>query len=98
MKCELCGRFILPEDRSKHHLIPKSLGGGNGPTVTLHEVCHKQIHALFDEKTLCNHLNTMKAIKANYNIQRFIKWIQNKPIDFKVKAKWSNNRRQRSMN
>lgn len=41
--CWLCGQSSSLED---HHVIPQSMGGQNGPTVTLCAVCHSAVHDL----------------------------------------------------
>jgi len=93
MNCELCGREIMAGDESKHHLIPKSNGGAYSPTAILHSVCHKQIHALFDNKRLSEQYNTMTKLKMHKDIKRFIKWVQKKPINFNPKMRISRKKR-----
>ena len=93
MICELCDREILVGDESRHHLIPKATGGKNGEKAILHTICHKQIHALYNEKTLANHLNTVSKLKNDMHIKRFIKWIKTKPLNFNTKARMSSIRR-----
>lgn len=87
MKCELCGREILKSEESKHHLIPKCMGGNKDEVVILHEICHKQIHALFTDRQLSKVYNTMDKLKDHYDVQRFIKWIGKKPLGFNIKVK-----------
>jgi len=92
MKCELCGREILAGKESSHHLIPKCRDGKYGPVAILHEICHKQIHALFDEKMLSKHYNTIEKLKARPDIVRFIKWIRKKDPGFNIKARRADGR------
>jgi len=87
MICELCKRMIIPEHESKHHLIPKCRGGLHGSYVYIHEVCHKQIHALFTEKQLELEYNTIEKLKSHKDVQRFIKWISKKPLNFNIKLR-----------
>ena len=77
--CPLCGRE-LDHTADSHHLIPKSKKGKE--TIRLHKVCHKKIHSLFDEKLLTTQYNTIEKLLENADIQKFVKWIQKKPIDF----------------
>lgn len=63
-----------------HHLIPKSQGGKE--TIPLHPICHRKIHALFNEKELARRFQTIEALRANEDIQSFVTWIKGKPPDF----------------
>ncbi len=65
---------------SKHHLIPKSEKGRD--TLYLHDICHQKIHSVFSEKELANKYNNVEALLTNHEIQKFVKWIKNKPVDF----------------
>ena len=87
MQCKLCNRQILIDNDSEHHLVPKSRGGSHGSTVTLHEMCHKQIHALFSERELAISYNDINSLKDHRDMKRFIKWINKKDPGFNVKVK-----------
>ena len=51
--CPLCERPIPPDaPQSLHHLIPKLKGGKGGPTILIHHICHKEIHATLTEVEL----------------------------------------------
>ena len=78
MKCLLCLREM--NKKSKHHLIPKSKKGKE--TVFLHRICHEAIHRTFTNTELKKHFNTIDKILENTDIQKFIQWVQNKPMDF----------------
>ena len=87
MKCELCGREIVKGYESNHHLVPKARGGLHIATAVLHSVCHKQIHALFNNRELGLFYNTVPKLKAHRDVKRFIKWVSKKPINFNSKTK-----------
>lgn len=94
MFCELCEREILPGDKSVHHLVPKTnTNGKNSLTIVLHTICHRQIHALYSEKVLAKHFNTIDKLKNDSNIQRFVRWLTKRPLEFVAKARVSNSRR-----
>jgi hypothetical protein len=82
--CPLCGRelgiFV-----NRHHLIPNTFSGKE--TVKLHTVCHDMIHRTFTERELIKYYHTIDRILENEEIQKFIKWIGKKPIDFYIKIK-----------
>ena len=85
--CPLCGRE-LDNTSDLHHLIPKCKKGKD--TVRLHKICHRKIHSLFDEKLLATHYNTIEKLLESEDIQRFIKWVAKKPIDYNDKSIMSN--------
>ena len=81
--CPLCDRQIPPGARqSLHHLTPRLKGGKGGPTVLLHAICHKEIHATFTETELARSFNTIYALRAHPRIARFVGWVAKRPPDF----------------
>lgn len=85
--CPLCDRPI-PKDvkQSWHHLIPKLKGGKGGPTVLLHHICHREIHATLTEAELARDFNTIAALKAHPRIEKFILWVRKRPPGFLSKV------------
>ena len=81
--CPLCARPI-PEDapQSLHHLIPKLKGGTGGPTVLLHHICHREIHASLSEAELARNYSTIAALQQHPRLAKFINWVQKRPPDF----------------
>ena len=82
--CPICSRSIPESQKDAHHLIPKSKGGKS--TEYLHQICHKQIHALFNENELAKILNTAELLRNHSDMQTFINWVKNKPDDFYERA------------
>lgn len=81
--CPICLRPIPPDvPQSLHHLIPKLKGGKGGPTVLVHHICHKEIHARFSEAELARQFNTPDAIRADPRMERFLLWIARRPPAF----------------
>ena len=78
MQCELCEREM--ESLTVHHLIPrqntKRKKVDPGPTVNICSACHKQIHALFDNKYLARELNTLEKLRNEHQMQKFLSWIK----------------------
>lgn len=93
MICVICDRE-MPDDSfysDDHHLIPKSKRGKD--VVRIHRVCHNKIHSVWSEKELADYYNTPERIKTHPEIIKFVKWMRNKPIDFYIKTKDSNVRK-----
>jgi len=82
--CPICSRSIPESQKDAHHLIPKSKGGKS--TEYLHQICHKQIHALFNENELAKILNTAELLRNHSDMQTFINWVKNKPDNFYERA------------
>ncbi len=82
--CPICNRNIPISQKDAHHLIPKSKGGKS--TEYLHRICHKQIHALFNENELAKTFNTAESLKSHYDMQTFINWVKSKPDAFYEKT------------
>ena len=78
--CPLCGREIPESQKDAHHLVPKSKGGR--ATEYLHRICHRQIHALFNEGELAKRYQTVDALLEHPEIQAFVNRVKNKPDDF----------------
>ncbi|WP_377889859.1 HNH endonuclease [Alkalihalobacillus sp. R86527] len=88
MTCELCGRSGVT--CTVHHLTPKEEGGAFGPTAILCVACHKQIHALYTNRELAIRLYTLKQLKEDEQIRRFLKWIKKQSSTKKVRVSKSN--------
>lgn len=62
-----------------HHLVPrqatKRKKANTGPTVHLCSACHRQIHALFDNKFLAKELNTLEKLRNEPKMQKFLSWV-----------------------
>jgi 5-methylcytosine-specific restriction endonuclease McrA len=76
--CALCGR-PLGHRAEWHHVIPRSEGGTE--TVPLHPICHRAIHAAADNAALAR-AGSLDAIRDLPSLNRFLRWIADKPADF----------------
>jgi len=85
--CELCNRNV--SIITKHHLIPLQKGGKKFETLSLCTTCHQQIHALFTNRELATHYNTLESLKKNNKIIKFLRFIENVPEDCHVEIKKS---------
>jgi hypothetical protein len=84
--CPLCLRPIPPDaPQSLHHLIPKLKGGKGGPTVLMHHICHREVHAALTETELARHFNTPEALRSHPRLARFAEWVAKRPPEFTSK-------------
>ncbi|MGZ8924579.1 MAG: HNH endonuclease [Nitrososphaeraceae archaeon] len=80
-KCEICGRKFGDKSLIQfHHLIPKTFKGKTG--ILTHKMCHQKLHATLSEREMLNYYHTVDRLLEHEEIQKFVKWVQNKPIDF----------------
>jgi len=79
--CWLCHR-PLGARVEWHHPVPKSKGGRE--TVSLHPICHRTLHATFDNKALERLGDDRQAIISKPEMIRFLAFIANKDPDFHV--------------
>ncbi len=70
--CELCLRESVRF--TEHHLVPRSRGGKYGPKARLCPTCHRQLHAMFSEKTLANELNSIERLRDDPGFAGYLKW------------------------
>ncbi|MEO1043926.1 MAG: HNH endonuclease [Pseudomonadota bacterium] len=77
--CWLCSR-PLGRRVEWHHPVPKSRGGRE--TVPLHPICHRTIHATFNNAELARSYASAEALRSHPDIARFVAWIGDKPPDF----------------
>ncbi|HEX8234866.1 MAG TPA: hypothetical protein VF600_02830 [Abditibacteriaceae bacterium] len=87
--CELCGR-LMPQ-LPRHHLIPRTRHRKKRAQRTFERAdmkeriamlcrpCHRNVHAVLDNKELESNYNTLETLAANPAIRKFTEWIKNKP-------------------
>jgi 5-methylcytosine-specific restriction protein A len=68
--CQLCGRTVLRLTR--HHLRPKEHGGVE--TALLCAGCHRQVHALFTNRTLANQYDSLDKLREDPAIRTYVAW------------------------
>ena len=89
--CELCQREV---DRyTVHHLVPRARGGRFGPTAKLCPTCHRQLHALFSEATLAEELHSIALLRANPQVNSYLRWVRKQKSAGGFKVRRANNRR-----
>ena len=93
MVCPICKRPLGGVLEDDHHLIPKTFKGKD--TIRVHRVCHQKIHATFSERELYNYYHTVQRLIEHTEMQKFIKWISKKPIEFYDKNERTRERRRK---
>jgi len=88
-KCPICNRES-DDTMTEHHLIPKSKKGSE--TVTLHGVCHSKIHSIFTNVELANWYHSVHLIMEHEAMQKFAKYMRNKPRNYKDSNRMTNKR------
>ena len=89
--CELCHREV---DRyTVHHLIPRARGGRLGPKAKLCPTCHRQLHAMFSEATLAQELHSIELLRANTQVNSYLKWVRKQSGGVNFRVRRSNHRR-----
>ena len=95
--CALCRRAV--EEVTKHHLIPRTRHKNkkNKKDFTREDVksrlvelcrpCHKQVHTVFTNKELERRYNTLEALRAHPDIQRFCAWLAKRPEGAYVRSR-----------
>jgi hypothetical protein len=81
--CPLCLRPIPANvPQSLHHLVPRLKGGKGGPTVLMHHICHKEIHATLTEAELARAYATPEALRTHPRLAKFAGWVARRPPGF----------------
>ena len=89
--CELCERQSVRF--TEHHLVPRSRGGKFGPKARLCPTCHRQLHAMFSEKTLANELNSVERLRADPEFAGYLKWASRQKGQASFRVRRANSRR-----
>ncbi len=89
--CELCQRESVRF--TEHHLVPRSRGGKFGPKARLCPTCHRQLHAMFSEKTLANELNSVERLRADPEFAGYLKWAAKQKDGASFRVRRANSRR-----
>jgi hypothetical protein len=85
--CALCAR-PLGTHVEYHHVVPKSEGGTQ--TVPVHPICHRTIHAFVANRDLATSCPTMDQVRQREDIARYLRWIADKPADFRAPTRRRN--------
>lgn len=79
--CPICGRPLVDGPSvDRHHWVPRSEGGG--PASLVHVICHRMLHTRFSERGLAGAYATPEAVRADEDMQRFIRWVRKRPPEF----------------
>lgn len=86
--CQLCDRNC--PQLTVHHLIPRQYARRKklavGSVIAICPPCHKQIHALFDNRRLATALNSVEQLRATPELQAFLVWVRKQNPHRKVRT------------
>ena len=75
-ECQLCGKEVERQHRTRHHLRPKSLNRHKSVIIAmLCKDCHTKVHDQFTNEELDQKYNTIDKLKAAF------KKLRNGPVD-----------------
>lgn len=78
-RCWLCER-PLGRRVQWHHTVPRAKKGRE--TVPVHPICHRVIHAHWNNAELARMNGARERLIENPDIASFLRWIVGKPPDF----------------
>lgn len=96
-RCRLCDREVT--ELTRHHLIPRARHSNKRNkklfdreevrtrTIEVCRPCHKNIHAVLDNKSLEREYNTLERLKAHPDIHRFSSWVARRPAGAHVRVR-----------
>ena len=82
--CSLCGRRVPDHMITQHHLVPRERGGKPEHRVPLCRPCHKQVHALFENRHLEREYSDLTQLRRAPELQKFVRWIRRQPATTNV--------------
>ncbi|WP_157871842.1 hypothetical protein [Gloeothece verrucosa] len=86
--CPLCEREM--KRLTVHHLVPrqavKRKKAEAGPTIDICSACHHQIHTLFSNIELAQHLNTLEKLKNAPQMEKFLLWLKKQTPEKRVRV------------
>jgi len=91
MTCPLCRREI--KHPSKHHLIPKELGGKE--TIDICGDCHNAIHARYTNKELKDDFHSLELLLADKDLRKSFKFLRKQDPSRRFRNKQSNKRKKK---
>lgn len=80
-RCQLCGRIVPSRLITRHHTLPKQKGGRAEHRVPMCKPCHKQVHATFDNSTLCREYASIELLRSAEPLQPYLRWIRRQAPD-----------------
>jgi len=89
--CPICDRE-LGQDINEHHLFPKTFKNKNFATITLHRLCHDQLHHSITEREMLKYYHTVERLREHEDIEKFRNWVKNKHPDFYIMIRDTKNR------
>jgi hypothetical protein len=81
MQCPICKRSSdNVKDFEFHHFEPISSRRKTEDGIDVCGQCADQVHLLFGNTELRNHLNSLEKLVSHEKIIKYVAWVKNKPI------------------
>lgn len=81
--CALCGRSGEGRYFERHHLRPGS-GRKESPVIIVDWQCGDMVHRLFSNLELRQRYDTLEALRAAPQVQRWVKWVARRPLERRI--------------
>jgi hypothetical protein len=83
---------------TNHHLVPRTRGGQDGPTVRICSDCHDAIHEMFSNKELAERFPSLAALRADERFARHLRWLSRQRPDRRFPTRRARSQRRRGRN
>jgi len=76
MICGLCERPFVRSGLTRHHCLPRSLGGTSEDIALICGQCHSTVHANFTNQTLEVLYPTIALLRDAPELEGYLKWVR----------------------
>lgn len=77
--CALCGRSFGLHQLTRHHCLPREMGGTRGDIELLCPQCHSMVHTTYTNATLSALYPTIGQLRRAPELAPFLRWVRKQP-------------------